>query len=112
MSEFVIRALSEFVIRNGGSLMDQSLVGKFLESYDPDAVYGFGVAQWTADVDRAMRFPSAMAAIECWRQQSTVRPWRDDGKANRPLTAYTIEPVPLDEDGQPQWPSMIVPSQP
>lgn len=38
-----------------------------------------------------MRFADAGAAITAYRTQGTVRPWRDDGCPNRPLTSYTVE---------------------
>lgn len=63
----------------------------WLESFDVDAHDGRGDAAWTSDVARAMRFPDVGAAMTAWRTQSTVRPLRDDGLPNRPLTALTIQ---------------------
>jgi hypothetical protein len=78
---------------------------RYLKSYDADylpdhpAAKASGItgrATFTDDPRDGLRFPDIEAAIECWKRQSTVRPWRPDGKANRPLTAYTItfETVP------------------
>lgn len=64
--------------------------GAWLESYDPDAHDGRGSATWTTDPGRAMRFASPAAALAAWRTQSVIRPLRDDGRPNRPLTAATV----------------------
>lgn len=67
----------------------------YLAAYDPDFVapgvdYPTGLAYWTADPDQAMRFDSIPDALHLWQTQSTTRPWRADGKPNRPLTAISI----------------------
>jgi hypothetical protein len=59
-------------------------------SYDPDAHDGLGLAEWTTDPMEAMRFSDQAAALARWKQTSTVRPLREDGKPNRPLTAVTV----------------------
>lgn len=64
--------------------------GPYLEWFNVDAYGGRGADSWTHDLAEAMRFPSFEAAMECWRKQSTVVPLRDDGKPNRPLTAYNV----------------------
>ena len=64
--------------------------GAWLERFDPEAHAGRGEAAWTADPAKAMRFESAGAAMKCWRMQSLTVPTRPDGKANRPLTAFTV----------------------
>jgi hypothetical protein len=64
--------------------------GPYLEWFDVDANGGRGADRWTHDLGKAMRFPSFEAAMECWRAQSTHTPLRDDGKPNRPLTAYNV----------------------
>lgn len=70
--------------------------GDYLEWSDPNARRGFGDDRWTDDIAKAQKFESFEAAAACWNAQSTKRPFRDDGKPNKPLTAYsiTIEPVP------------------
>jgi len=65
-------------------------VGIYLADYNPEANDGFGEAKFTWDIRAAMRFRTQVAAFQCWRQTSRVRPRRADGKPNRPLTAYTI----------------------
>lgn len=67
----------------------------WLESYDVDAHDGLGAAQLTQDRDKALQFDDAGAALTAWKTQSTVRPLRADGKPNRPLTAFTVEPETL-----------------
>lgn len=67
--------------------------GYFLRSFDVDAHDGRGDVTWTADIVQAMRFDSFRAAMEAWRTQSTVQPLRPDGKPNRPLTAFSVQPM-------------------
>lgn len=73
-------------------------VDAFVRSFDPDAHDGCGHVVWTDDPERAQRFPDASAAAAFWKLQSTVRPTRDDGKPNRPLTAYTASIVTVTVD--------------
>lgn len=56
---------------------------------DPDGRPMIAHVVATDDPAKAMRFPSAKEAIECWRQPSGhIRP---DGKPDRPLTAFAME---------------------
>jgi hypothetical protein len=75
---------------------DNVVKGQYLEWSNPNAKHGMGDELWTGDLKRAKKFETFEAAMECWRAQSTNRPWRPDGKANRPLTAFsvTVEQVP------------------
>lgn len=66
--------------------------GPYLQWSDPDAKDGMGDERWTSDLAKAKRFPSFMAAMQCWKAQSTIQPFRPDGAPNRPLTAYSIMP--------------------
>jgi hypothetical protein len=68
-------------------------VGQYLETVDFEAYHGRGFVRWTADPEKAMRFPSAGAAMQFWKTQSKTVPIRPDGKPNRPLTAYHVEIV-------------------
>lgn len=74
------------------ALRGDLIKGKYLEWADPDANDGFGDDRWTDDLSEAMHFMSFRTAMICWQKQSTVRPFRDDGKPNRPLTAYSVTP--------------------
>lgn len=69
--------------------------GQFVQDFDPDAHDGLGMATLTPDRHEAKTFASKMDAFRFWMTQSTLRPTRDDGKPNRPLTAYSIEVVPV-----------------
>lgn len=73
------------------------VLGAFLEFSDPDARNGLGEDRWTRDLAKAKRFDAFKDAMNCWMAQSTVRPFRDDGKPNRPLTAYSVQPERIDE---------------
>ena len=63
---------------------------RYLQSYDVDAAGGRGVVKLTTDRKRAMLFSSHETAWAAWSMQSSVQPLRDDGKPNRPLTAYNV----------------------
>jgi hypothetical protein len=67
----------------------------WVQTYDPDGNDGFGRVKLTTQLANALTFESPGEAFHFWRRQSTVRPLRDDGKPNRPLTAYTVEIGPL-----------------
>jgi hypothetical protein len=82
-----------------GTLMRWGIEGEgddpfslYLSAFNVDGARGRGLIRTTSDVGWALRFPSFAAVMELWQRQSTVRPLRDDGKPNRPLTAWTIEP--------------------
>jgi len=49
-----------------------------------------GRERWTTDITKAKRFASQEDAMGCWRKQSTVKPFRSDGRPNRPMTAYSV----------------------
>ena len=67
--------------------------GCFLLTFDPDAYHGRGYATWTRDLDKALKFSSVEECLRLWKTISKTRRFREDGKLNRPLTAYTIEVV-------------------
>jgi len=69
--------------------------GRFLRSFDPDAHGGRGSVLTTLAPERAIVFEDAGAALAFWKTQSAAVPLRDDGQPNRPLTAYTVELLPL-----------------
>lgn len=64
--------------------------GQWLKSFDPDSFGGRGDAGWTSDPTKAIRFADLDEASEFWRKQSTVKPRREDGQPNRPLTAFNV----------------------
>jgi hypothetical protein len=68
---------------------------RYLRNFDVNARAGRGATAFTRDPYGAMRFANAAEAMRTWQTQSSVRPFRDDGLPNRPLTAFTIEVVKL-----------------
>jgi len=93
MTEYVLRLWSV-----EGKVVDPDpvCVGKFLESFNVEYAEGRGCAKFTGDVSRAMRFATHADALRTWNTQSRVKPLREDGRPNKPLTAFTmtIDPVP------------------
>ena len=79
-----------YVMRSYGTLFSTDTEGMFLTDFDADANGGVGESKWSLDVTKAMRFETWRAGMDVWQTQSTVRPLRDDGKPNRPLTAFTV----------------------
>jgi len=69
------------------------LDGQYLVSSDVDANAGRGATVWSPDLADAKQFDTFIDAMQCWTEQSTVQPYRDDGQPNKPLTAYSIEPM-------------------
>ena len=72
---------------------------KFLEFYDPtycpDGMpYDGGILLVTSDPNQAMQFPNAAAAVAKWREAFGTR---EDGQPNRPLSAWTVEVLPLED---------------
>ena len=67
-----------------------SINGCYLVAFDFEAECGRGVGDWTRDIRRARRFADGGEALLFWKTQSKTVPTRDDGKANRPLTAFNI----------------------
>ena len=66
----------------------------YLASFDVDAHGGIGEFTLTENRDEALRFGGVLGLYLAWRSRSQVKPWRDDGEPNRPLTAMTITPEP------------------
>jgi hypothetical protein len=52
---------------------------------------GRGLLLVTENWEEAKRFEDFMAAMMFWRTQCQSVPLREDGKPNRPFTAWTIE---------------------
>lgn len=73
--------------------------GGWLCHYDPDAYEGGGSVVVTRDPAVAIRFAGPSEALNMWQSQSSTMPIRpEDGKPNRPLTAFTIELRELPDD--------------
>ena len=70
---------------------------KYLRYFDVDTDEGRGSAEWTEDINEAMTFDSTIEAWHVWRTQSETVPFRPDGEPNRPLTAYSVQIMPIPE---------------
>lgn len=69
--------------------------GGYVDWCDVDANDGLGAFTLTDDEAKAIQFDAPGQALEFWQKQSTIKPLRDDGKPNRPLTSLTIMVVPF-----------------
>jgi hypothetical protein len=63
--------------------------GRYVLHYDPNYENGLGRVWTTAKPHLALQFETFVEAAEFWRQSSTIKPLREDGEPNRPLTAFT-----------------------
>ena len=79
--------------RGGWTVFEE--INAWVVSCDVDAREGRGSVELSKDPARALRFATAAEALQYWQRQSSVQPLRDDGKPNRPLTAYTCRVAPL-----------------
>ena len=91
---------------------------QWVTRYDPQYVhdpgrYDGGVLETSPFVEEALRFDGAAAALEKWREVApepfSVRP---DGRPNRPLSAFTVEVLPLDETPSGPVPMADLPPEP
>jgi hypothetical protein len=48
----------------------------------------------TPDITKAQHFTTKIEALELWRSVDPRNPKREDGRPNRPLTAFTVEVLP------------------
>lgn len=74
-----------------GGHADHTQRGSYLKTADVNANDGHGIVTWSRYDWQAMKFDTFAAAAAFWNQQSTKRPLRDDGRPNKPLTAFTVE---------------------
>jgi hypothetical protein len=98
MGEFVIRILADA----GGRPTEHA--GRYVMKYDPDFKGGLGFVGTTLDRSEALRFPSHSEAWQCWNSVSKVRPRRDDGRPNKPMTSYTVMVEPYEGEISPKAP--------
>lgn len=76
--------------------LDTPDAGRFLSRFDPEAFGGRGLIETTPDPLRALAFDNGQDALREWQRTSRTHPIRaNDGRPNRPLTAYTVEVVDL-----------------
>jgi hypothetical protein len=92
------------VIRNAGlvginlaGLSREELLGQYLRSYDPEFAHGMGLADWVPNPREARVFPTVSDAILCYRAIPKSQPVNRLGHPNRPLTAYTVEFIHLED---------------
>jgi hypothetical protein len=64
----------------------------YLEDFDLEFRGGLGKATLTADPSKALPFETLESLFETWSTISRTKPRREDGRPNRPLTAYSFEP--------------------
>lgn len=76
--------------------------GMYLKEYDPSRTGHdpegrpmLASVEVTYYVEEAKRFEDKLEAWEYWKQIDKREPVRSDGHPNRPLTAFTIEVLPL-----------------
>lgn len=67
----------------------------FLESFDPMGDTANAV-ELTAELEFAKKFDSFKDVMRYWKTRSKKLPTRPDGKPNRPLTMFTIEPLEIE----------------
>ena len=64
--------------------------GHYVQEYVPNFDrHGYLVS--TSRLESAKRYRDHAAAFEAWRAINGQHPVRDDGKPNRPLTAFTVQ---------------------
>lgn len=70
---------------------EEPVQGDWLMEFDPESHDGIGMAGWTPDPAGAIAFNSRVEAYDLYMTVPECRKVRDDGKPNRPLTAYSVE---------------------
>ena len=61
--------------------------GQYLKAFDFEAEGGRGLIDMTPDVNQARMFNDMAAALYFYNRQPKIKPFREDGMRNRPLTA-------------------------
>jgi len=90
---FVIKTDAIFAGRD-----DSEYIPLFIVECDFDAYDGQGAVMFSNAPGRAKHFDTFAEAFEYWRGISKVRPIRTDGKPNRPLTAFTVEILTIEDE--------------
>jgi hypothetical protein len=65
--------------------------GEYLKEYDPTAFDGYGDIVFTDLKKDAIIFDSFTEANVFINQMPNNRPLREDGRPNRPISAFTLE---------------------
>ena len=66
------------------------LAGQYVKSFDFEADNGIGFLETTFNLDEALTFTDFGEAFMFWKQSPKCKPFREDGKPNRPLTCTTV----------------------
>lgn len=82
----------------GAFIYERELPWLYLKSFDIEAFDGRGEANFTNNINEAYKFASVREAMATWITQSKVRPLRDDGRPNKPLTAFHATFETIDEN--------------
>src|SRR5690242_18015923 len=78
--------------------LDMSKVFGFLAVFDPDDPIPNGTIEFTDKPGKALRVKSAGDAVLLWNLRSETHPTREtDGGANKPLTAFSAEVIPIED---------------
>lgn len=70
---------------------DNAPVGEWLKDANVEAFNGRGECLGTLDVSEAKKFSTVQEAMRFYNKVPACRPIREDGRPNKPLTAYTVE---------------------
>lgn len=71
--------------------------GHYVQSMDFEAMEGFGHLTVTKDIRKALHFAKVVEAMEFMHTVPKCHPKRPDGKPNRPMTAFTVGIIPVEE---------------
>lgn len=84
-------------------IIDSPFDGQYVVAYDPDkpgkAPDGkpmLATIETTPEPLHARLFDSPGEAMDCYRQVSAIKPLREDGRPNRPMTALMVEIAPME----------------
>lgn len=64
--------------------------GLYVQAYSPNGNGGRGDLVLTNDVTEAYVYETSADALEDWKRVSETHPTREDGKPNRPMTAFSV----------------------
>lgn len=70
--------------------------GQYIKEFDHEAMQGVGYGEFTKNPHLAKKFADHVEAWAFWTRVPKVKPRREDGQPNKPLTAATVSIIPLD----------------
>jgi hypothetical protein len=70
--------------------------GQYLAEFNLEA--GHEKIRWSDDIAEAIRFDSFHDFFATWNTVYARIPVRQDGKPNKPLTAWNVEPKPVSDE--------------